>query len=155
MTLISEIKPTEINLQAATLPTDRITLNFLTPTRLKRQKRWVWEGPPFEILVRSLLSRTSSLSYFHCGQRLEVDFRGLIDRAVEAQIVRNDTHWEDWQRFSGRQKQNIKMGGLMGKVTYQGDLQEYLPLLALGELIHVGKGTVFGNGQYEIVENGG
>jgi hypothetical protein len=140
-----------IIVHAAALPPNQITLNFLTPTRLKQEKKWVWEGPPFEVLVRSLLSRTSSLSYFHCGQRLEVDFRGLIDRAAEVQIGRNDTHWEDWERFSGRQKQSVKMGGLMGKVTYQGDLAPYLPLLALGELIHVGKGTVFGNGQYQIM----
>ncbi|NJN99775.1 MAG: CRISPR system precrRNA processing endoribonuclease RAMP protein Cas6, partial [Anaerolineales bacterium] len=45
----------------------------------------------------------------------------------------------------------IEMGGLVGRVTYEGDLTEYLPLLALGELIHVGKGTVFGNGQYQIL----
>jgi CRISPR/Cas system endoribonuclease Cas6 (RAMP superfamily) len=56
-------------------------------------------------------------------------------------------------RVSGRQKKRIEMGGLVGKVTYEGDLTDYLPLLALGELIHVGKGTVFGNGQYEIVRN--
>jgi CRISPR/Cas system endoribonuclease Cas6 (RAMP superfamily) len=42
------------------------------------------------------------------------------------------------------------MGGLVGRVTYEGDLSDYLPLLALGELVHVGKGTVFGNGQYQI-----
>jgi hypothetical protein len=29
-------------------------------------------------------------------------------------------------------------------------LRDYLPLLALGELVHVGKGVVFGNGKYAI-----
>ena len=38
------------------------------------------------------------------------------------------------------------MGGLVGRVTYEGDLHDYLTLLAMGELVHVGKGTVFGNG---------
>ena len=37
-------------------------------------------------------------------------------------------------------------------MTYEGDLSDYLALLALGELVHVGKGTVFGNGQYRIVK---
>lgn len=135
---------------AATLPTDRITLDFLTPTRLKHGGRWVKQGPPFQALIKTLLGRISSLSYFHCGQRWEVDFRGLIDRAAEVGIAQQETHWEDWSRFSGRQKQRVEMGGLMGRITYEGDLSDYLPLLALGQLIHVGKGTVFGNGQYRV-----
>jgi hypothetical protein len=128
-----------------------LTLDFQTPTRLKHKGRWVREGPPFHVLVKALLGRTSSLSYFHCGQRLEVDFRGLIDRAAErVRIVESGSGWADWSRFSGRQRQRVEMGGLVGRVTYEGDLSDYLPLLALGELVHVGKGTVFGNGQYGL-----
>lgn len=135
---------------AAVLPSRRLTLHFLTPARLKHQGQWTHEGPSFHILIKSLLGRISSLSYFHCGQPLEVDFRGLIDRAAGVKMAQCETHWEDWARVSGRQHQRIEMGGLVGRVTYEGDLTEYLPLLALGELVHVGKGTVFGNGQYSI-----
>jgi hypothetical protein len=135
---------------ASTLPTDQITLTFLTPARLKHRGRWVKHGPPFDALIKTLLGRISSLSYFHCGQRFETDFRGLIDRAAEVRVARCETRWEDWSRFSGRQKQRVEMGGLVGRIIYEGDLSDYLPLLALGELVHVGKGTVFGNGQYRI-----
>jgi hypothetical protein len=136
--------------RAANLPRDHITLEFLTPTRIKHKRRWVRRGPPFDALIKTLLGRASSLSYFHCNQRLEADFRGLIDRAADVRIAQSETYWEDWSRFSGRQKQHIEMGGLVGPITYQGDLRPYLPLLVLGELIHVGKGTVFGNGQYIV-----
>jgi hypothetical protein len=135
---------------AAALPADRITLDFLTPTRLKHEGHWVHQGPPFHVLVRTLLARVSSLSYFHCGERWEVDFRGLIDRAEEVRVARSETHWEDWSRFSGRQQQRVEMGGVAGRITYAGDLRDYLPLLAMGELVHVGKGTVTGNGKYVI-----
>ncbi|RME76323.1 MAG: hypothetical protein D6784_06135, partial [Chloroflexi bacterium] len=40
--------------RSATLPADRLTLQFLTPTRLKHQGRWVNEGPPFAVLVKAL-----------------------------------------------------------------------------------------------------
>lgn len=132
-------------------PLDRLTLEFVTPTRLKYQQGWIQEGPPFEILIRTLLSRISSLSYFHCGQLLDVDFRGLIDQAAEISIVKQETRWQDWTRFSGRQKRRIEMGGLVGRVTYSGKLNNYLPLLALGEFIHVGKGAVVGNGQIRVI----
>jgi hypothetical protein len=54
-----------ITIHAVTLSPDRITLDFLTPTRLKHQGHWVREGPPFHVLVKALLGRISSLSYFH------------------------------------------------------------------------------------------
>jgi hypothetical protein len=139
--------------RAAALPADRITLEFLTPARLKHNGRWVQGGPPFDALVKTLCGRISSLSYFHCGQPFEADFRGLIDRAAGVRVADSRTRWEDWARFSSRQQQRVEMGGLAGRITYAGDLRAYLPLLALGELVHVGKGTVFGNGQYRIVEN--
>lgn len=139
-----------ITARAATWPLDHLILDFLTPTRLKHQGQWITEGPSFQALIKVLLGRISSLSYFHCGQKFEADFRGLIDRAAGVQIVECKTHWEDWSRFSGRQQQEVEMGGLVGRVSYAGELQPYLPLLALGEWVHVGKGTVFGNGQYRL-----
>ena len=39
------------------------------------------EGPPFHVLVGKLLARVSSLSYFHCGERWETDYRGWIEQA--------------------------------------------------------------------------
>jgi hypothetical protein len=104
------------------------------------------------VLVKTLLSRVSSLSYFHCQQPFEVDFRELIDRAGQVKLTQSDIYWQDWQRHSKRQEKRIKMGGLMGRVVYQGDLADYLPLLMLGQWLHVGKGTVFGNGRLRINE---
>jgi CRISPR/Cas system endoribonuclease Cas6 (RAMP superfamily) len=58
--------------------------------------------------------------------------------------------WRDWERYSARQDTRMKMGGFVGKVNYRGDVGEFLPLLRLGEILHLGKGTGFGLGRYEI-----
>jgi hypothetical protein len=42
------------------------------------------------------------------------------------------------------------MGGVVGSATYIGELAPFLPLLALGQWVHVGKATVFGNGLYRM-----
>ena len=44
----------------------------------------------------------------------------------------------------------MSLGGLVGEAVYEGDLSPFLPILAAGELVHVGKSTVFGNGLYRI-----
>jgi len=129
-----------------------VTLNFLTPTRLKHADRFV-EGPPaFHVVIRALLRRVSSLSYFYGGQRWEIDYRGWIDRAETVQTAAAEVRWVDWERFSTRQQREMNLGGIVGTVTYAGEVAPFMPLLRLGELVHVGKAAVFGNGRYEIGE---
>lgn len=135
---------------AMTLPETWLAVTFLTPTRLKHAGDWVRQQPPFHVLVRRLLDRTSSLAYFHSGARWETDFRGWIAAAREVTLAGDDTRWSPWARYSGRQEQWVRMGGLTGTATYTGDLAPYRPLLALGALLHVGKGTLFGNGRLAV-----
>lgn len=130
---------------------DRVTLRFQTATRLKYQDKFIEESPAFHILVRTLLRRLSSLTYFFGNNRWDIDYAGWIERAKEVEIAEADVRWQEWGRYSSRQKRHMNLGGLKGEVVYGGDVTPFLPLLRLGRLIHVGKGAVFGNGRYEIV----
>ncbi len=135
-------------------PGSRLSLRFLTPTRL-RYEGHLTDRLEFHILIRNLLRRLSTLSYFHCGTRLDLDFKGLIERAEGILVVEQDLKWLDWERYSMRQETRMKLGGFVGTVTFKGALREFLPFLRLGELTHVGKGTTFGLGQYRIVSGKG
>lgn len=128
-----------------------ITLNFITPARIIVNEDLVVDLE-FHHLIRSLLSRISTLSYFHHGKRMEIDFKGLIERASRIRAKERNTKWYDWERYSAKQDTKMKMGGFIGKVTFEGDLNEFLPFIRLGEIIHAGKGTSFGLGKYEIME---
>jgi len=136
-----------------TAPPTAVTLRFLTPTRLKFEER-LTDDLAFHILLRNLLRRLSALSYFHCGKRLALDFRGLIERAGMVRVTARALRWFDWERYSHRQETKMKLGGFVGEITFQGALEEFWPFLRLGEWVHVGKGTTFGLGQYRI-ESGG
>lgn len=137
--------------QVQSMDSHQLALEFVTATKFKHNNQWVNSGPPFQALVKALVSRTSSLSRFHCGLEWAIDFRGVIDRAVQVEIIKTETYWENQTRYSTRQERGVSLGGLKGRVIYSGPFQEYLPLIALGELIHVGKAAVLGNGQYRIV----
>jgi hypothetical protein len=133
-------------------PARRLLLHFLTPARIRNDGAMRFELT-FQDLVRALLRRLSSLIYFHCGGELRVDFRGLIDQACGVRTVRSNLRWHEQGRFSGRQHQRIEMGGLVGEVEYEADAEtwrRYWPLLAAGEWVHVGKGTVMGLGKYRV-----
>lgn len=129
-----------------------LRLVFLTPTRLKFDGN-LSPNPEFHILLRNLLRRISLLSYFHCGEELNIDFKGLIEQAKGVQIKRDNLSWFDWERYSNRQETKMKMGGFVGAITFAGEFENFLPFLLLGEYIHVGKGTSFGLGKYEILRD--
>lgn len=127
-----------------------VRLRLRTPTRLKDGGRFS-QDLEFSLLARSLLRRSADLARYHCGQELQVDFRTWVDRAAPIRQTRAELQWQDWERYSHRQQTRMKMGGLVGEVEYAGEIGPFGPLLCLGEDLHVGKGTGFGLGRYEIV----
>lgn len=132
----------------------RVTLHLRTPLRLRFERRLV-DRLEFHVLMRNVLRRISLLSQFHCGENLNVDYQGFIQQAQEVEVVEDGTQWWDWERYSARQGGKMKLGGLVGHITFEGDLEPFWPFLLMGEVIHVGKGTSFGLGKYIITEKGG
>jgi len=129
-----------------------LRLRFITPTRIKFRESLTLDLE-FHILIRNLLRRLSTLSYFHCENELTLDFGGIIDRAKGIEVIGRRLNWSDWERYSTRQNTRMKLGGFIGEITFRGDLREFLPLILLGEQVHVGKGTSFGLGQFEILHD--
>ena len=128
----------------------KITILLLTPLRLRFDGH-ITDNLEFHVLIRNLLRRISSLSYFHCGEKFQVDFKGLIEKAKAVNQIKSDIHWYDWKRYSTRQEEWMSLGGVTGTVSYEGDISDFMLLLRLGEYAHVGKGTSFGLGKYEIL----
>ena len=102
-----------------------LTLNFITPTRIVFNEDLV-VNLEFHQLIRTLLRRISSLSYFHYGERLDLDFKGLIEKAQSIKVKEKNTEWHDWERYSARQDVRMKMGGFVGKVSFEGELGEFI-----------------------------
>jgi hypothetical protein len=44
----------------------------------------------------------------------------------------------------------MRLGGIVGEITYTGNLEPFIPLLRAGEILHAGKNTSFGLGRYTI-----
>lgn len=127
-----------------------ITLRFLTPVRL-HYKRDLVVDLEFHILMTSLLRRLCLLYYFHFENREPAwDHKELIRRAEKVTVENNSLNWKDWERYSARQDVRMKLGGLVGDITFRGGIKPFIPILMAGEILHIGKGTSFGLGKYEI-----
>jgi hypothetical protein len=148
-TLVLPLRPGEANFENR--PTERVTIELLTPLRIRYDSRLASELP-FHVLFRNLLRRIGHLSYFHCGgDPSRVAFREWIELALSVETVEHDLKWFDWERYSNRQQTAMSMGGLIGHLTFAGKLAPFYPFLKVGEIIHAGKGTSFGLGRFRIV----
>jgi len=150
------ITGSELLEQAGKINRQRITLEFLTPTRIKynptgeKGKSEIVMVPEFHHIVRRLRDRINALSVTYCGSPINVDFIRIAERAMAVKTKGMNLRWIKVKRKSKTQPIQHDQSGFMGKITFEGDLKEFLPLLLLGEYVHVGEDAVFGNGWYRI-----
>ena len=123
----------------------RLTLKLLTPLRIKHHNRFVRSAEHLSLqgIVNSIYQRK---------QMLEGKERTRLPFEVQGKAVDTFAHFKDLTRYSGRQQGRLKVGGMLGEMTFEGvDAQSY-QLLRLGELIGVGKQTVFGLGKIAVID---
>lgn len=104
--------------------------------------------PQFHHLFKRVRDRINALNTFFGDGPLEADFRELGQRSEEVVTVSSQIQWIERFRSSSRTKQRHELSGFVGEATYEGKITEFLSWLVLGELVHVGKHTAWGNGQY-------
>ena len=152
----SEGPMTDIKVRPAT-PSDR------PPEDLKKERdafiqQFFRKGAQFteELLKENerLRDRINALSTFFGDGSLDVDFPELGRRAEKVRTVACDVRWEERFRTSSKTRQRHELSGFVGEASYEGDLTEFLPWFTMGELIHIGKHTPWGNGWMEIVPSG-
>jgi len=147
--------PEYINLDKDMVEDEEVTIEFITPVRLKYHRDLVVKLE-FFILITNLLRRLNLLNYFHGDARQPGwDHKQLIELARQVEIKYDCLSWYDWERYSGRQKTRLKLGGLKGRITYWGKIGRFRPWLKAGEIFHVGKATAFGLGEYVILPHNG
>ena len=128
----------------------RVRLNFITPTAIKSNGR-INGRFDFTALIKALKRRIKALSIYHNGK---TGFEFEYDAAHIAGIKTKTDGIKpySWRRYSNRQEKKIDFSGYIGSMEVEGDLTPYMPLLKAGEIVHVGRGTVYGMGKYQIEE---
>lgn len=126
---------------------DRLTIRFTSPVRLDLGGDLVYPVQ-FDHLVRALVHRSRALASCYGGEPQQV----RLEDAQRARQVADRTRWVDLRRYSTRQQTDMRIGGVVGTVTYEGiDFSPFSHLLSFGEWLGVGKLTSMGLGQMEVV----
>jgi hypothetical protein len=130
---------------------DHVTLKLHTPCRIST-KTGLSPDLPFDLLMRSLIRRCTALFNTYGNGEPSLNYPDLVKKAYRVSLADKRLSWFDWQRYSSRQETKMYMGGLLGQVTYQGDLEPFLPFLSMAKTVHAGKNTAFGLGKISFVD---
>ncbi len=99
-----------------------------------------------------MLRRVLELAHVHVpGVAVDWTFQPLLQRADAVRIAAADLRWHDWERWSQRQNAAMKLGGVLGTLTLEGDLAPFASLVRTAEVVHVGKGATFGLGKLDVL----
>jgi len=136
-----------LGLNAQSVPVRRIRVEFQTPTELKSAAGT--NEADFAVLLARARDRVSTLRSLYGAGPLEIDFRGLADRARSVKTVRCELRQVAVERRSSRTGQRHGIGGFTGIAEYEGDLAEFLPYLEAVHWTGVGRHCTWGNGQIQ------
>ncbi len=127
----------------------KLSLVFKTPVRIKYKNRLA-KDLNFSLFIKNLLRRISLLGAVCTKTTWNPNFKELIEASENIDTIKYGLMWYDWRRYSARQKDSMKLGGLVGKIIFQGALEPFMPFIRLGEYFHIGKAATFGLGKYII-----
>ncbi len=135
---LKEIQPQEFKLDE--LP-QSIKLHLATPLRMKYQNRLLHNKPPLEPLLYSIQNRLSEIKN---EPKVKLTFTPHYkEKSAKVRFV-------DQTRRSNRQRTKLQIGGIVGEIEYEEIDEKSVMLLKLGEVLGVGKQTVFGMGKVEV-----
>ncbi len=128
--------------------TNRKTISFLTPLRIKHNGRYVSESNfRFTYFFRNLVRRLSLISYFY-GKEWNTDFASLVKQSEKIDFTEKNIRWENVERYSMRAKSFMPMGGIVGEAVLPEITEKLCKLIEIGHYARVGKNTSFGQGYY-------
>ena len=135
-------------------PVQTLRIDYLSPVKLKERGDWV-ETPEFSAVARALTRRLRILSeVYGGGEWPHAEYGPLLDLADNVRLEHHETHWLDYARHS-KQSGTYPVEGFVGPAWYTAeDFRPWLPVLWLGQWLHIGKGYVIGSGRYRLQING-
>ncbi|MCF6244165.1 MAG: CRISPR system precrRNA processing endoribonuclease RAMP protein Cas6 [Sulfurovum sp.] len=120
-----------------------VVLEFNMPLRIKENNSLAMKSIALHTLVNNIHHRLSQLN----GEA-----PSRLNYRVEGEIVLSHLNFVEMKRYSNRQDKGMNMGGLKGILSIEGLDEKSYVYLKIGEIIGVGKQTVFGLGSYTIKE---
>jgi hypothetical protein len=126
------------------------SLQIQTPLRIRRQGKLVTDLD-FPTLIRNITTRMTELTEGYGGSVNNAEIERLCEEAKHISLTTMATRYHKMERFSNKLNEKMDFSGIMGVLTFEGELTPYTPWLNAARLLHIGRNTTFGCGKIEII----
>jgi hypothetical protein len=125
----------------------KILVELITPLRLKVRGEYTAKFGAADFIL-ALHRRTRILCAAYGSMEDDVVDYGYSSKW---EIKNAFLIWRDFKHYSSRQKSAMQLGGVLGKMTLEGEFSRYeIALLKAAELFHAGKNASFGLGKLRL-----
>ena len=120
-------------------------LTFVTPLTLKYQGEFIQEFR-MDAITASVRRRIYMLDCFE-----GIDNEWYREMSTVPEVIKQESRLQGVERYSSRKNEKMMLRGIKGFLETGPMEEEVLAMLLAGELLHIGKNTSFGFGQYKLV----
>ena len=132
--------------------TDDWHIQLLSHTRLQHQghilKAQEWEASHW---FMALMRRYTLMQEAYQLPLPQVNWQKLAPLISQLSWHSVDLHDVEWTRWSNRQKQTVPLNGVIGTFVLESVPPALQPYVYYGQWLHVGKNSMFGLGQYQVL----
>ena len=144
------VKPLMLEVAPGQPSIGSLILQFITPTSLRKDGVTLRMFEP-RTFITTLLRRVTNLNAFYgIDREIEIDPQPWISAMNALTMTDLRIFAQLHNRYSTRQKKRIDYPGFTGDVGLEGDTGTLMPLFRAGEILGVGKNTVFGYGVFGV-----
>lgn len=126
------------------------SVHLVTPLRIRRGGELV-QQLNFPTLIRSITKRVHLLTERY-GGAVEADIAArACEQAGDIRMTSHALYLNRMHRYSNRKQESLDWSGMLGAMTFEGELTGFTPWLQAARMLHIGRNSTFGCGQVEIV----
>jgi len=136
-------------LEESNVPFEECLIELETPLRVKNENR-LQSQLTTDQLYRIVFRRIATVWGSFGSVAPDFPWKIILNLINRVELQPLEEQWLDLGRFSSRQGNAMKFGGISGKYLLRGRIRPLLPYLRIAERIHIGKQTTFGLGKMRL-----
>lgn len=147
---MNSITPVNINSVATREFANWCSIHLLTPVRIRRGGELV-HHIDFSTIIRGGVRRIETLIERYGGLINRDMATDVITLAGEIKQISSGLYLNEMHRYSNRKSESVDWSGMLGAMTFEGELSFFTPWLNAVRILHIGRNTTFGCGQLDVV----